>query len=118
MLMPKACQPPPPRPTQNAAPATRSGAKRCPARSDCRQLQPARQHLGTSSLSYVSAKCLGSGSHDIPGISISCSATLLEFTDITLAVSFGDLVKYRPEDADFGRKIAIFPCLGNERIDT
>src|ERR1035438_3847121 len=69
MLMPKACQPQPPRPTQNAAPATRSGAKRCPARSDCRQLQPARQHLGTSSLSYVSAKCLGSGSHDIPGIS-------------------------------------------------
>jgi hypothetical protein len=73
MLMPKACQPPPPRPTQNAGPAERSGAERCPARSVCRQLQPTRRQLETTSLIYVSAKCLRFDSHEIPGISRNLS---------------------------------------------
>ena len=67
--MPKSCQPPPPRPTQNAGAAERSGAEHCPARSDCRQLQPTRRQLETTSLIYVSAKCLRFVSHEIPGIS-------------------------------------------------
>ena len=79
MLMPKACQPPPPRPTQNARPAARSGAERCPARSDCRQLQPTRQPLETTSLIYVSTKCLRFGSHEIPGISILTTEPLSLF---------------------------------------
>jgi hypothetical protein len=71
MLMPQACQPPPPRPTQNTCPAERSGAERWPAQSDLRQLQPITQQLETTLLIYVPFKCLGSGSHEIPGISIT-----------------------------------------------
>src|ERR1022692_1595645 len=57
MLMPKACQPPPPRPTQNDCPAGRSGAEPCPARSDGRPLQPTRRPLETTPLIYFSSKC-------------------------------------------------------------
>ena len=76
--MPKACQPPPPRPIQNTRPAERSGAERCPARSDCRLLQPTRRQLETTSLIYVSAKCCSFGSHEIPGISVNCKLFLAE----------------------------------------
>jgi hypothetical protein len=77
MLMPQACQPPPPRPTQNTCPAERSGAERWPAQSDLRQLQPITQQLETTLLIYVSFKCLGSGSHEIPGISNTILLALL-----------------------------------------